>query len=201
MFPDFPASVDFKNRLVCLKSTNFNGGRSIDGFARYLSIGWAKQLNFLHHDIHNILFNKHRSFETRSKEEVRMIFPDDFDFIQHNSYLIAMCCCIGTSSHCWQLQLLICCMPRILPRQQQKIEFKNRLKVDFKVDYLDLLDPYNEMGIEQQCVNGKYFTPFYSVGSMSNHDSNAIILLIKGLLSKNLLHLVWSRYLTWAISK
>ena len=39
MFPDFPASVDFKNRLVCLKSTNFNGGRSIDGFARYLSIG------------------------------------------------------------------------------------------------------------------------------------------------------------------
>ena len=32
-------------------------------------------------------------------------------------------------------------MPKIRLRRQQKIDFKNLLKVDFKVDYLDLRGP------------------------------------------------------------
>ena len=45
-----------------------------------------------------------------------------------------------------------------------KIEFKNQLKVDFKVDYLDLRDPSSDMGIEQKCVNGKYFNSILLCG-------------------------------------
>ena len=37
MWPDFPASVGFKNRPVRSKSTDFDGGRSIDRFPRYLA--------------------------------------------------------------------------------------------------------------------------------------------------------------------
>ena len=42
MWPDFHAFVDFKNLSVCPKSTNFNGGHSINQLAWYLSSRWSK---------------------------------------------------------------------------------------------------------------------------------------------------------------